>query len=129
MPKEKPQPERPRGLVTVCLADVPLGTPKTPLSDADLAEIERRSDAATLGGWVVLRESEEWGGLGMPVCRLVGDPALVVGHGTDLGPAAPVAADAAFIAHARKDIPRLLAEVARLRRDLARALAAPGEEG
>jgi hypothetical protein len=85
------------------------------LSDERLAEIESRCAAATTGSWVICRESDEWGTIGMPVCRMEDDTDLVVGHPHDWGATAPVADDAAFIAHARRDVPELLAEVRRLR--------------
>ena len=83
--------------------------------DAELRAIRERAEKATAGPWVVCRESNEWGTIGMPVCRMDDDEKVVVGHVHDWGPTAPVEADAAFIAASRSDVPALLGEVGRLR--------------
>ena len=84
------------------------------LTDADLAEIEKRAEAATSGIWVpwispdgtvsmvnhaALLDSVDDGPLMIASCDVTGN----------------LDNDAAFIAHARTDIPRLLKEIARLR--------------
>jgi len=82
------------------------------LSDDELAAIAARAEAATAGPWCV----EGWRGDGVE--RIV---AILAPDDTPLatmeGPhtAAATQRDAAFIAHARTDVPRLLAELARLR--------------
>ena len=128
------------------------------LEDAEIAEIERRADAATPGPWA-WREKElnerAARRLGVPRRRLPRSAALVycltgpclVRHGATyepdewdyhqvmmlhrnevrdhiISPVAPSLADAAFIAHARTDVPRL---VAALRAERAARLAAEAE--
>lgn len=109
-----------------------------PLSEKRLAEIEARAKAATAGPW----ETDEGGccvyevGFGTREDTLTGPVAQVVisADGTY--------ADAAFIAHARADVPDLLAEIRRLRslfpdpeadalvcRSAARAFSLQGEDG
>ena len=89
-----------------------------PLTDAELAAIRARVDAASPAPWESFIEGRD---------HLAGDDFIRIG-GLDLAwhdmnvlhdthPAPPHDLD--FIAHARQDIPRLLAEVERLRRKLA----------
>lgn len=68
----------------------------------DLEAIKARTDAATAGPW---RQTDEHG-----VIDAGAFPAIVADCGF-----AENAADAAFIAHARADVPALVAEVERLR--------------
>ena len=74
-----------------------------------LDEIRARAEAATPGPWAAEREDDyEWivvGGTYEPDCRYVI---------ADCGFDSPQS-NATFIAHAREDIPYLLAEVERLR--------------
>ena len=80
----------------------------TPLSDERIAEIRERCDKATPGPWSV---DEESGDVWVPsIWRSV---AII--EDLDL-PLVNPAADRAFIAAARTDMPDLLAEVERLRR-------------
>ena len=74
------------------------------LTDADLAEIERRAEAATKGPWraYTVQTGEFAGEFGV-----ISDASHIA------KPDNPD--DAAFVAHARTDIPRLLKEIARLR--------------
>ena len=52
--------------------------------------------------WVVCRETEEFGTIGMPVVRMDDDDSIVVGHGSDWGPTTDnTETDATFIALAR----------------------------
>jgi len=69
---------------------------------AEYAEYLALAEKATVEPWLVCRETDFGGGLGMPVCRMDDDDALTVGHPHDWGPTAPVADDAAFIASSRR---------------------------
>lgn len=79
----------------------------SPLPDEQLDEIEKRANAATEGPWA------DEGSL------IEGRDRVVAGAYT----LSAAATDAAFIAHAREDIPTLLAEVRRFR-----ALASEGQK-
>lgn len=88
----------------------------TPMSDQDLVEIETRATAATMGPWHTA--------LRLGTYRKMELRAIFGPNGTTLVPGTrPYAtlqtADAEFVAHARTDVPRLLAEVRRLRAELA----------
>ena len=103
-----------------------------PLTDAYLDAIEQRANAATEGPWraaVVARFVDDDGYLGRLMTAIYpagpsGPPPLFVTPDW-------LAADAEFIAHARSDVPVLVAEVRRLRameqrvREYARHLARP----
>ena len=73
-----------------------------------------RSRKATVGGWCVAIERGDFT-IGGPVCRMDENSQMVVGTSGDYGPTADPQHDAEFIAHARHDIPALIAEVRRLR--------------
>lgn len=98
------------------------------LTDAELAEITEREQKATPGPWVASPPS--WRRLRGPyrTAITVGPRHTVANALThappdlDSPPAEP-GPDAVFIAHARTDIPRLLAEVRALREELAAAIA------
>ena len=93
----------------------------TPLSDERLAEIRERCDKATQGPWAV---DEESGDVWVPsIWRSV---AII--EDLDL-PLVNPAADRAFIAAARQDVPALLDEVERLRSWLRECDAAIGGDG
>jgi hypothetical protein len=79
------------------------------MSDIDWEGIECRVDAATYIGW---QTGKSWAGEGA-VMDAEGHPIAVCGEGDQ------AAKDAAFIAHARQDIPVLLDEIDRLRGRLA----------
>lgn len=84
----------------------------TDLSPVDLAAIEMRALMATREPWHV----EYLGEHGYPQ-RIANDAAVLVAttyEGTQ------PAGNAEFIAHARTDVPRLIAEVRRLRKELGR---------
>lgn len=84
-----------------------------PLTDVDLAVIRERCDAATPGKWrrqavnVVAPSGDD-------VCWLPRYPTFPAEREVQ------ARADAAFIAHARTDVPRLLAEVERLQEEVTR---------
>ena len=109
-----------------------------PLTDADLDAIEQRANAATEGSW-------EYDGCGEIIQHFSLPEPWATVVSTDVacmaycygGSAAGVERDedAEFIAHARDDVPALLAEVRRLRameqrgREYARHLARPFADG
>jgi len=83
------------------------------LTDEELDEIKARCDAATPGPWVEERDEDSLQAIVSGEEDVIGawcDPG-----GGDFGPAISDE-DASFIAHAREDIPALLAEVERLRK-------------
>jgi hypothetical protein len=82
------------------------------LSAAELAAIQARTAAATPGPWSVEDEDELRDANGSHLVYVYGD----YEHS---GAAFEKPADAAFCAAAREDIPRLLAEVQRLRQQVA----------
>ena len=86
-----------------------------PLSDDDLDAIQQRCDAATASPWWAWIEGRD-GVAGDTFIGLGGDPQLkdlYLSHGVGEGPVSE--SDVDFIAHARQDLPALLAEVRRLR--------------
>lgn len=95
-------------------------TDSTPLRDEELAAIRARADAATRGPW---EWQSAWNGqffwLSGAEDRSV--LAAVLDDGSAGGEyeqtIAPDSADGLFVAHARADVPRLLAEIDRLRRE------------
>ena len=89
------------------------------MSDDELAAIEARANAATLGPWRVLRQKKKtainpWWRLCIETPIKHGPGAWVARISNDLVP------DAEFIAAARTDVPALLAEVRRLQRAIRR---------
>lgn len=76
------------------------------MTEAQLAEIEARANAATPGPWTADNEYDE--------------PAVVGPDNRDLALFVETDADAAFLANARTDVPALVAEVRRLRAELAK---------
>ncbi|MEM6274503.1 MAG: hypothetical protein AAF735_04605 [Myxococcota bacterium] len=80
------------------------------LNDSELAAIEARCEAATAGPWVSYIEGRD---------HTSGSNFIMTGsedsRGPDIELSGATNADQDFIAHARQDIPRLLAEIARLR--------------
>ncbi len=75
------------------------------ISDEELSRIERRCDAATPGPWVSYVEGRE---------EMSGSSFIMTG-GEDFYVAGCKMEDQDFVASARQDIPRLVAEVRRLR--------------
>lgn len=103
-----------RKKIEQALATMPItsgvSTAEPPLTDADLAEMRRRTDAATKGPWTV-----DGGGYGIPVAvnaRRVGlDGPEISGYENEWWRRE----DGEFVAHARQDMVRLLDEIDRLR--------------
>ena len=79
--------------------------PANPLTESELRAIEQRCTTATPGPWQAFVEGRDHDS-GSSFVRTAGD---------DLEISGATAADYDFIAHAHQDIPRLLAEVLRLR--------------
>jgi hypothetical protein len=77
---------------------VPVGDQPQPLDDARLAEIKARVEAASKGPWKVCEDYSD---------VLDGDGHQIISHFHD--------GDGQFTAHAREDVPALLAEVERLK--------------
>lgn len=75
------------------------------LPDEDLAAIEQRAAAATPGPWKSYIEGRE---------PMSGSDFIMTG-GEDIYLTGATVADQDFIAHARQDIPRLIAEIERLK--------------
>jgi hypothetical protein len=84
------------------------------LTDEELSELERLTTAATPGPWIAnIEEEAPIGGESMISIGVPGDfpPDMYVYHDGETAPSA----DLKFIAVARNYMPRLLAEVRRLR--------------
>ena len=83
------------------------------LTDEELQAIKDRCAAATRGPWRSYIEGRD---------HTSGSDFIMTGEGSDRGEdielSSATKADQDFIAHARQDVPRLLAEVERLRRQL-----------
>lgn len=84
-----------------------------PLSGAELGEIRERCEAASPGPWRSLIEGRD---------HTSGSSFIMTGEGANRGNdielGGGTAADQDFIAHARQDVPRLLAEIAHLKRKM-----------
>ncbi|MFZ7945721.1 hypothetical protein [Neobacillus sp. 19] len=91
------------------------------LTDEQLAEIRKRAEAATPGPWVWEKfalDEDDWD-TEMPWLGNATESVMDFGDCEQYYPTQgtpPNDADAEFIAHARQDVPKLLAEVARLNR-------------
>ena len=115
------------------------------MTDNQIAEIRTRCDAATPGPWDVWRDWPRSDGEGPGLIAnlenenlhaedcLLGDPEYeknenggVIGRIYECIPHELANANAIFIAHARSDIPALLAEIERLRAELNRWKAGRG---
>ena len=97
------------------------------MTDKELEEIEARERAATKGPWVSDNGACQQGRYGEPEGASIysGEITIVKGGAQDeQGGEVGVVTneDADFIAHARTDVPRLTAEVRRLRAELARSV-------
>jgi hypothetical protein len=84
------------------------------ISDSELNRMQTRCDAARPGPWSSFIEGRD---------HVSGSDFIRIGEkgvrGEDIEVSGATHADQDFIAHARQDVPRLLAEVVRLRRLLA----------
>jgi len=82
-----------------------------PLDDVELQQIRRRCEDATPGPWKSFIEGRE---------HTSGSSFIMTGSGKNRGKdielSGATTADHDFIAHARQDIPRMLDEIARLRK-------------
>jgi hypothetical protein len=76
-----------------------------PLNEIEIAEMKRRCELATPGPWISFVENREKFS-GSDFIRTGGDDIYLTGS---------TVADQDFIAHARQDIPKLIAEVERLK--------------
>ena len=87
-----------------------------PVSEQRLADIQARVDAATAGPWKSYVEGRD---------HTSGSNFIMTGEGVERGEdielSGATIGDQDFIAHARQDIPMLLAEIARLKALLAAA--------
>lgn len=85
----------------------------TPLSDAELDAIEARTQAATPGPWTSFVEGRD---------HESGSNFIMTGNaenrGEDIELLGATVADQDFIAASRQDVPRLVAEIRRLRKQL-----------
>jgi hypothetical protein len=117
----------------------PADTADAPLSDDDLAAMEERARAASAGPWhwtehavnTDIRARHGTRSRQQYVYLLQGSPRMdqfdreimqlrwSAVKGSTLINAGPAPVDAAFIAHAREDVPRLIAEIRRLRAERA----------
>jgi hypothetical protein len=79
---------------------------EAPLTEADLAAMEARASAATMGPWTSFVEGRDHSS----------GSSFVQTDGEDIELSRASVADQDFIAHARQDVPRLVAEVRRLRK-------------
>jgi len=100
------------------------------MSAIDLDAIRRRAESATEGPWWFDEDDNCWRLHGVHAhipADPIGIPEQIINHqilkapkrGTTYAEYWPNEADAAFICHAREDIPALLAEIDRLRACLA----------
>lgn len=88
-----------------------------PLTQAELNEIKERAEKAVSGPWSVDVQTES--------CDQYGEIYEIVQSDVFLAPVVAESnseADAEFIAHAREDIPKLVAEVERLKSAIAEAI-------
>jgi hypothetical protein len=101
-----------------------VSTGSSSLGDDDLATISARAEAASPGPWRSFVEGRDHTG---------GSDFIMTGtqdsRGTDIELAGATKADQDFIAHARQDVPRLLAEVDRLGQLLRRMAASDRTPG
>ncbi len=86
------------------------------MTDEELEEIRSRSNAATQGPWVSFIEGRDHTSGSSFIMRGSGSA-----RGEDLELLGATVSDIDFIAHARQDVPTLLAEVARLRELLSKS--------
>jgi hypothetical protein len=81
------------------------------MTDPEIEEIEARCNAASMGPWLSFVEGRD---------HMSGSSFIRTGppgqHGADIELIGATPQDQDFIAHARQDVPRLLAELRHLRR-------------
>jgi hypothetical protein len=92
-------------------------TPKKILLDTDISDIEQRLFAATSGNWYAIIEGrDQTSGSSFIMTNVENaNDTHNPNRGEDLYLIGATTADMDFIAHARQDIPRLLAEIQRLK--------------
>ncbi len=90
--------------------DFPPTVCSRPINDDELQQIRQRADAASPGPWRSFWEGRDH--LGGSSCIVTGPPGKTR---DDLEIIGATTEDQDFIAHARADVPRLVAEVERLR--------------
>lgn len=88
------------------------------LSDTEIAEIKKRYEAATPGPWISYVEGRD---------HQSGDHFIQTRGEEDIYLYGNTIADQDFIAHARQDIPALIAEIERLRGEQAASVIVPKE--
>lgn len=86
------------------------------VSDAELAEMEARCEAATPGPWTSYIEGRNHESGCDFIMTGLGDD-----RGEDIQLIGATHADQDFIASARRDVPRLIAEIRRLRKQISTA--------
>jgi hypothetical protein len=95
-------------------------TDLVPIADRELDEIEQRAHAASPAPWEAFIEARDHTA-GDDFIRIGGfddaQPDMYIQHYLGASPVRVPDADLDFIAHARQDIPRLVAEIRRLRAD------------
>jgi len=79
------------------------------LDEGEMAEIRSRCEQATPGPWTSYIEGRD----------MTSGSSFIMTEGEDLYLTGATTADQDFIAHARQDVPRLIAEIDRLRQLLA----------
>ena len=81
------------------------------MTDAELQDVRSRCDAASEGPWKASIEGRDHASGSDIIMTRKG-----VGRGEDIEMSGGTTADYDFIAHARQDVPRMLEEIARLRK-------------
>ena len=88
-----------------------------PLSEADLDAIEARANQASPGPWRALVEGRDHTSGDDFILLGPGQPDMYVSYSSSEGTRPASSGDLDFIAHARDDVERLVAELRRLRSD------------
>lgn len=90
------------------------------MNESKLAEIEARAKSAQAGPWLVCAAEDAADGLPVAFFGRGAGPKDVAVR-ANAPPSGTADDDAAFVAHAREDVPALVAEVRRLRAQVERA--------